>query len=114
MEVPAAGGGRFRSYVIDFGVEVVGTIGMEAEGADGGEVVDTQVSETLDGLAPEVLSPYFDCRVAMGNRLTLRAGTTRHETFEPMGFRYLAVTVRETARPLGSKCGSAARSIRST
>ena len=39
----------------------------------------------------------------MGNRLTLREGRTSHESFEPLGFRYLIVTVRGSDRPLSLK-----------
>jgi len=90
----------FRSYILDFGREIVGSIIIEASGAAGGEVVDMQTFETIAGLAPEVVSPYVDCQMAMSNRLTLRKGTTRHEQFDHWGFRYVAVTVRGNARPL--------------
>ena len=98
LEVPATGPGRFRAYVLDFGREVVGTIGLAVAGAYGGEIVDVQASETVTGLAPDVADPSVDCKVAMAGRLTLRKGTTRHEQFEIWGTRYLALVVRDARR----------------
>ncbi len=99
----AAGRGGFRAYVIDFGEEVVGSVGIEASGASGGEVIDIQACETLTGLVPDVADPTTGCNIAIANRLTLARGKTRHEQFEPWGSRYIVVVVRETRRPLAIK-----------
>ena len=102
IRVPATPKGHFRSYIVDFGIEVLGSIILEAEGAAGGEVVDTQVTESLAGLAPNVLTPWLN-RMAFGNRLTLGKGATRREQFDHWGFRYAVLTVRENARPITLK-----------
>ena len=103
LAVPKAATGRFRSYILDFGREVVGSLIIEATGAAGGEVVDTQVFETMRGLQPDVISPQLDCKMAFANRLTLEKGATRHEQFERWGFGYAAITVRGSARTLKLK-----------
>jgi len=94
------GRGRYRTYLVDFASEVIGSVGFEVKGAAGGEVVDAQAAETLTGLKPDVLDPAAGCKIAIASRLVLRKGATRHEQFQPWGFRYLAVTVRETSKPL--------------
>jgi hypothetical protein len=96
----AAGSGGFTAYVLDFGREVVGSIGLDVNGASPGDVIDAQVCETLSGLVPDVIDPSKDCRISLCNRLTLGRGATRHESFDPWGFRYLAVIVRETKKPV--------------
>ncbi len=100
LTVPASPRGGLRALVIDFGREVVGSVGIEATGAAGGEAVDWQAAETLTGLAPDVASPLIDCNVALCNRVFLKKGATRHEQFDPWGFRYLALAVRDNRRPL--------------
>jgi hypothetical protein len=101
--VPAAGSGRLRAFVLDFGREVIGAIGLETSGAAGGETIDAQVAETCTGLRPDVVDPSLDCKVALCNRLTLAKGATRHEQFAPWGFRYLVIVVRDTRKPLTLK-----------
>jgi alpha-L-rhamnosidase len=98
--VPPAGRDRFRSYCIDFGREVVGSLRLAVSGAAGGEVIDSLAFETIDGLAPVVPNPDSGCRLAFGNRLILRRGRTEHEQFDHWGFRYLVLVVRGAARPL--------------
>jgi len=105
LKVRPSGRGRFRSYVLDFGREVVGSVRLEASGAAGGEIIDAQVFETLTGLEPDIVSPYIGCKVAFANRLTLRKGATSHEQFDHWGFRYALLTVRENARPLTVRVG---------
>jgi len=100
FEIPAAGAHRFAAVLVDFGEEVVGSVGIEVSGAAGGEVIDWQAAETLTGLTPDVITPFTGCNVALCNRLTLAAGTTSFEQFEPWGFRYLAVIARGNRRPL--------------
>ena len=102
LRVPATARGRFRSYIVDFGREVVGSIILDATGAAGGEVVDTQVFESRTGITPNVLTPWLN-RMAFGNRLTLRKGATHREQFDRWGFRYAVLTVRDNARPVSLK-----------
>lgn len=101
LTVPATGKDRYATYCIDFGKEVVGSLRYRIEGAAGGEIVDTVVTEGLNGQAPIVLHPTkAPCRLAMGNRLLLAKGTTEHEQFDHWGYRYLVLTVRNSGRPL--------------
>ncbi|MHC4711885.1 MAG: alpha-L-rhamnosidase-related protein [Planctomycetota bacterium] len=98
--VQASAKGGFQAVLVDFGEEVVGSVGIEVTGAQGGEAVDWQAAETLTALAPDVASPFVGCNVALCNRLLLRKGENRHEQFEPWGFRYLALVFRENRKPL--------------
>ena len=96
----AAGKGRFRSYMLDFGRETIGSIILEVKGAAGGEIIDSQVVEVTKDGAPVMGDPVGSCDIAFGNRLILRKGAARREQFAHWGFRYLILTVRDSARPL--------------
>jgi hypothetical protein len=107
IEIPASGEARFRAVCIDFGKEVVGSIRLAIDGATGDEVIDTIVTEGLDSMRPVVDPPGsptngFRC---FGNRLFPRSGATRHEQYDHWGFRYLALIVRNSARPLSIGVG---------
>ncbi len=88
--------GRFRSYLLDFGRTVVGSVGFEISGARGGEIVDTLHVETIE---PDTLTPQYEpdkgCRMAFGHRLICRSGHQVHTFYHAFGFRYMVVTVRE-------------------
>ena len=101
LNVPATGRNRFRSYLIDFGRTVVGNLSLEVEGGSGGEIVDTLHVEAIhaDNLEAHLVVPSH-CRMAFGSRLICREGRTRHTFFHPFGFRYLVLTVRDSAQPL--------------
>ena len=98
LRVEAAGPGKFRSYLFDFGRTVVGSLVFEIQGATGGEIVDTHLSETIDRetLTPDLVIPTH-CRMAFGDRLIARPGDATHRFFHHYGFRYLEVTVRDAA-----------------
>jgi len=101
LNVPATGSNRFRSYLIDFGRTVVGNLSLEVEGGSGGEIVDTLHVEAIHAanLEAHLVVPSHS-RMAFGNRLICREGRTRHTFFHPFGFRYLVLTVRDSAQPL--------------
>jgi len=101
LRVPATGRGRFRSYLVDFGKLHVGNLTVRVDGAVGGEIVDMAHVESIDraSLSPHLPYP-AGCRMAFGNRLVCRAGTTDHDFYHPFGFRYLMLTVRDAGRPL--------------
>jgi len=105
FEVPAAGGGRYHAFCVDFGREVAGSIRIGAAGAAGGEIVDYIVTEAVDGHAPVMYPPEQQCHMAFGNRLVLRAGATEHEMFDYWGFRYCIVIVRNSRRKMKLKVG---------
>lgn len=101
LTIPPAGKDRYVTCCIDFGREVVGSLRYRVEGAVGGEIIDTVVTEGLQGDAPIVVHPvHAFCRISMGNRLLPARGTTEHESFDHWGFRYVALVVRNTTRPL--------------
>ncbi len=101
LDVPATGKGKFTAVCVDFGREVVGSLRLSVEGAAGGEIVDTIVTEGLRGLEPGILDPHTShCREAFGNRLILRPGRTDHEQFDYWGFRYAVVIVRNTSKKI--------------
>lgn len=91
----------WESLLIDFGRTVVGVPILAAKGARGGEMVDITFYETLGeaGLTPDV-DPKSWSALAMGNRAILRAGSSAHTFFHPMGFRYAVLTVRGSVVPL--------------
>lgn len=101
IEVKPSGRGRFRSYLVDFGKTVVGSIGFSIDGAKGGEIVDTLHAETIDAstLAPH-FAPDKHCRMAFGHRLICREGPQSHTFYHAFGFRYLVLTVRDSSMPL--------------
>ncbi|MEZ0299986.1 MAG: alpha-L-rhamnosidase C-terminal domain-containing protein [Candidatus Methylacidiphilales bacterium] len=100
-EIPATGKEGFRSYVVDFGKTVVGCIGFDIEGAEGGEIVDTLHAETIeeDTLTVDFL-PARHCRMAFGNRLIAKAGKQSHTFYHAYGFRFMLVTLRNSTSPL--------------
>ncbi len=101
LTIPPSGKKRFRSYLIDFGRTVVGSMGFEIRGAGGGEIIDTLHVETVE---KETLTPHFipdrHCRMAFGHRLVCRAGEQTHVFYHTFGFRYLVLTVRDSGREL--------------
>ena len=101
LSCPATGRGRFRSFLLDFSKLVVGSLSLDIRGGRGGEIVDSLHVEEIDHgkLAPRV-SYGGGCKAAMGSRLVLRPGWTRHTLHHPYGFRYLVITVRDSVSPL--------------
>lgn len=101
LHVPATGARRFCSYLIDFGMTVVGNISLEVEGGKGGEIIDTLHVEAINetNLEAHLVIPSH-CRTAFGNRLICREGRTRHTFYHAFGFRYLVLTVRDSMQPL--------------
>lgn len=101
LKIAATGKHKFRSYLIDFGRTVVGSLKFAIQGAKGGEIIDTHYCETVDAstLTPDQVFPTH-CRMAFGDRLVLRAGENTHPLFHAYGFRYLMITVRNTTGPL--------------
>lgn len=101
IEIPATGNGKLKAVVFDLGRPAIGTMIVDVQGADGGEMVDFFFFEVLsDDGRPALQDPRNGCAVAMSARLILRKGRTRHEFFQMMGHRYLAVIARGTRRSL--------------
>lgn len=103
FQVQPTGRNNYTAYCIDFGKEVVGSLRLAVEGADGGEIIDTIVCEGIEGKEPVIESPLVGCRVSFGNRLFLRSGKTEHEQFDHWGFRYLVLIVRNSTKKLNIK-----------
>ncbi|HYF48892.1 MAG TPA: family 78 glycoside hydrolase catalytic domain [Planctomycetota bacterium] len=101
VRVQATGKGRFRSILLDFGRTVVGALHLKVSGAKGGEIIDTLHTENIDAatLTPSLL-PDAWCRMSFGYRMTCRKGENVHDFYHIYGFRYLTLTVRDTAAPL--------------
>jgi len=100
LQVPPTGEDRFRTYCIDFGKEVVGSLELDVTGSKGNEIVDTLVCEAVDKLAPIFQPITVAGRLSFGNRLYLREGRTRHEQFDHWGQRYLVIVVRDSQTAL--------------
>jgi len=98
--------GKWRSQLVDLGKLHVGSVLLEIENAQGGEIVETHHYETI---APDNLCPDYDpnahCRMAFSQRLTCRPGKNSHSFYHPFGFRYMVVTVRDNKAPLSIKPG---------
>ena len=101
IEVPPTGENRFRSYLIDFGHTVVGSLTLKVTGCKGGEIIDTLHVETIDAakLQPDLV-PWAWCRMRFGYRLVCRKNETQYDFHHPFGFRYMVVTVRDTSAKL--------------
>ena len=97
--VKPTGRGQFRSYLLDFGRTVVGSVGFEVLGARGGEILDTLHVETVDGRTPEYM-PDRHSRMAFGHRMICREGTQTHTFYHAFGFRYMVLTVRDSTPAL--------------
>ncbi len=98
-EVAPVAAEKHRTFIVDFGEEVAGFPGLEAE-SDGGEVIDFTTAELLRNNRLCVMDPNTGCKAAVSDRFVLRKGINRLETFSIHGFRYLALTVRNLHRPL--------------
>lgn len=101
LAVEPSGRRRFRSYLIDFGHTVVGSVGFQILGAQGGEIVDTLHFETLNQqtLTPDY-TPDKHSRMAFAHRLICRAGDQSFTFYHTFGFRYMVFTVRDSTVPL--------------
>ncbi len=111
LETPPSGRGRYSAWCFDFGREIVGCIRIGIAGAAGTEIVDTIVCEALGERGPVIRPEYAQqpvsgCLAAFGNRLWPRRGDTAYETFDPWGFRYLVVVVRDARRRLKLRVGA--------
>ena len=101
LSIPSTGKNRFHSVLLDFGKTVVGSLDLRTGAALGGEIVDLHMVETIDHdtLTPHQRIPLHN-RVAIGDRVTLRAGDNHHAFFHIAGFRYLMLVVRDSHAPL--------------
>lgn len=84
-----------RAFVFDFGAMSAGMPILKIEGANGGEIVDIRATELLDSNNADTVR--CGSSLAPANRLICRAGTQVHEFYQLLGFRYLAVRVRNNA-----------------
>jgi alpha-L-rhamnosidase len=101
IQAEATGKKRFRSYLLDFGRTVVGSVGFQILGATGGEIMDTLHVETID---TDTLTPHYTpdkhSRMAFAHRLVCRAGDQSHTFYHTFGFRYMVLTVRDSSQAL--------------
>ena len=99
--IPATDGNRFRSYLIDVGRPVIGSFSLAVGNAQGGETIDIVYVEGVefDTLKPMLRYP-DGSRVTFSTRLICKAGRTEHRFYHPFGFRYAAVTVRDSRTDL--------------
>ncbi len=101
LKVPKTGRGKFRSYLIDMGRPVVGSLSLQVGGGHGGETIDVIYTEVIekDTLEPVMTYP-ASSRATFSSRLICRRGRTEHRYYHPFGFRYATLTVRESTTPL--------------
>ncbi len=100
--LPVVRGRAVTYHCLDFGREVMGYPMIEVRDGTGGELLDLLLCEYVDESGtPCVNDPRTDVNgVALGHRLRLRKGTTRHEVHFCSGFRYLIVGVCNSPKPL--------------
>ncbi|MDD5677274.1 MAG: alpha-L-rhamnosidase C-terminal domain-containing protein [Kiritimatiellae bacterium] len=101
LKIPATGNGNLKAIVFDLGRPTIGTLIAYVNGAGGGEILDFFFFEVFAANGfPALEDPRDGCAMAMSARLILRKGKTRHEFFQMIGHRYLAMIVRDTQRRL--------------
>jgi alpha-L-rhamnosidase len=101
LAFPGTGPGKFHRFLLDFGHTVVGSLGLEIQGAQGGEIIDTLHVETIDAATLTAdFVPEAHCRMAFSHRLVCRPGDQTHFFYHPFGFRYLVIAVRDSASTL--------------
>ncbi|MFH1496654.1 MAG: alpha-L-rhamnosidase C-terminal domain-containing protein [Verrucomicrobiota bacterium] len=102
---PSPAGG-WTSRLIDLGKLQVGSVVLDIETAQGGEIVECHHYETIDAatLAPDYV-PDAHCRMAFSTRLTCRPGRNQHAFYHAFGFRYAIITVRDNPAPLTVRPG---------
>ena len=101
LTIRPTGKGKFVSYCIDFGHEVVGSPRLRVEGASGGEIIDLIGCEAVEGSAPVISDPRPSLDgIGVGSRLILGKGKTEHEVYTYWGFRYLVITARDIRKTL--------------
>jgi hypothetical protein len=100
LTLPATGADCFAAVSVDLGQLSVGTLIVEADGADGGEIVDLFFCEAIESDGQPTLVIKHVSQVSMSSRLRLRKGSTRFEFFHMMGHRYLAAIARNSRRPI--------------
>jgi len=89
-----AGEGQFKAITLAMAKYAVGNLLVEVEGAEGGEVLDFQFEECMNGNRPALHEPGRACMSAMANRLIPKKGRTVHEFFHPLGFTVVTVVGR--------------------
>jgi len=100
LTLPPTGKGNYFSVTLDAGEYLVGTLLLEASGAQGGEILDSQHHENMKGERPDIHAEASACQIALANRLYLRKGITRHEFFHPLGFHYFTLILRDSTQPV--------------
>lgn len=104
IEVSPTGKDGYIACCIDFGKEVTGSIRLSVTGAKGTELIDSLITEGIDGFKPYIRAPdKIWGGNSFGNRLTLRSGKTEHEQYDYWGFRYLVLVVRNSTKRLKIK-----------
>ena len=92
IEVAAQDASEVQMWVLDLDQEVLGTTLLEITGATGGEWIDVNWAEAcVDG--EPALAPLEGCHMALGHRFICRTGDQTHESFAPLGGRFLVIGV---------------------
>lgn len=92
--------GAMRAVTLAMPKYVVGNVLVETAEADGGEIIDLNFHERMNGERPSLNLPGCACSAAMANRLKLKAGKNEHEFFHHLGFSAMTIVVRDAKRPI--------------
>jgi len=93
IHIEAQADNDVRFFIFDLEREFFATTIFEIEGAQGGEMIDCVVVEGIENGRP-VIRESSGCKMAMAHRYICREGRQAHQTFWPLGGRYLGVAVR--------------------
>ena len=105
FELKPAGIGNFRAVTLEMPEYVVGNLIVKAEGPLGGEILDFHHEEMMAESSPLLREPGSACSIALADRLRLGKGSTEHEFFHLLGFRYVTVIGRDIAEPITVRIG---------
>ncbi|MEK6794761.1 MAG: alpha-L-rhamnosidase C-terminal domain-containing protein [Spirochaetota bacterium] len=98
--IEPSGEGKMRAVTLAMPKYVVGNVILDVNGASGGEIVDLNFHERMNGERPSLNLPGCGCSAAMANRLRCAAGETKHEFFHHLGFSAITIVVRDAPSAL--------------
>ncbi|MBQ6473586.1 MAG: hypothetical protein IJJ33_16480 [Victivallales bacterium] len=101
FEISASSPGKLRSVTVDLGPEyLTGRLALQLQGTSAANILDIHFHNRFENGQPEYMTPRVGSLVAMGNRMRLADGCSRHEFLQPIGCRYFTLVLRENSHPV--------------